>query len=333
MFIVTLVAMDLNGAKQSIYLYVWVMVGYYAFKGNVLSINIWMKYLIWINVGLMAIYSVFVDEEYLGYMRSGLSTRMSLIVGVTIMLIPKVILYFYTRQLLSEGNGVQTNTTVQRNTEVVDITPIKVLNKPLIVSNREASINLNEDEINIYYSQAFEEVEKSNVDKGLWARCFAESKGNENETKSTYIKFRADKLIADALATKKIELEKEKEIQFDNLKKNIGGNSPQVNFDIGMKIYNGYDNFQANPNEAFIFLYKAAIGGIPKAQFNLSLMYWKGDGVTQDKAEAYAWSRIAANNVSDAKDNVKFFSANMNASQIIESDRLAKKYVDLIESN
>lgn len=333
MFIVTLVAMDLNGAKQSIYLYVWIMVGYYAFKGNVLSINIWMKYLIWINVGLMAIYSVFVDEEYLGYMRSGLSTRMSLIVGVTIMLIPKVILYFYTRHLLSNENGVHTNTSENKTTEILNNQPIQVSKKTQIVSNIETSVDLNEDEKNIFYSKAFEEVEQSNVDKGLWARCFAESKGNENETKSAYIKFRAEKLIADALVTKQVELEVAKENQFENIKKNIGKNSPQVNFDVGMKIYNGYDNFQANPKESFIFLYKAAIGGIPKAQFNLSLMYWKGDGVTQDKAEAYAWSRIAANNVSDAKDNVKFFSANMNASQVIESDRLAKKYVDLIESN
>lgn len=57
---------------------------------------------------------------------------------------------------------------------------------------REAIV-VNEEQV---YSKIAQELESGLTDKGLWTRLFAESGGDDNQTKVLYIKRRADRLIA-----------------------------------------------------------------------------------------------------------------------------------------
>ena len=46
-----------------------------------------------------------------------------------------------------------------------------------------------------FYAQAFEEIETNQVDKGLWAKSFADQGGDENKAKTLYIKRRVALLV------------------------------------------------------------------------------------------------------------------------------------------
>jgi len=47
----------------------------------------------------------------------------------------------------------------------------------------------------VFYQQAYEEFENGQMDKGLWARLFAQSGGDENKAKAQYIKNRVQQLV------------------------------------------------------------------------------------------------------------------------------------------
>jgi hypothetical protein len=77
------------------------------------------------------------------------------------------------------------------------------------------------DEDTIYATVA-EELESGKTDKGLWTRLFAESEGDENRTKVSYIKRRVEKLIVakrarrEQFALEKVELQKQLAIDAKN---------------------------------------------------------------------------------------------------------------------
>ena len=54
---------------------------------------------------------------------------------------------------------------------------------------------LNED---TFYEAVSDEMENDQIQKGLWTKAFVESSGNENSTKSQYIRLRAQELLAAA---------------------------------------------------------------------------------------------------------------------------------------
>lgn len=64
------------------------------------------------------------------------------------------------------------------------------------------------DEARIYTDIAVE-LESGNIDKGLWIRLFAESGGDENQTKVLYIKRRSAQLIKEQLNLLEMDLLKE----------------------------------------------------------------------------------------------------------------------------
>ena len=71
-----------------------------------------------------------------------------------------------------------------------------------------------------------------------------------------------------------------------------------------------------------------AAQGKAEAQFNLGVMYKKGQGVPQDYAQAYMWVNLAAaQGVEDAvrmRDNLV---KKLTASQIEEGQRLAREWI------
>jgi|GEM_PF-3134404 len=116
MFFVTMVITSINGAKGSLYLYVWVMVGYYAYKARLSDIQMWMRYLIYFNVAVVLLVMIFMESDNLGYLKNG--GKSDLLVGVLVMLVPKILLFFYCKnQLETSTDGSNSSQKGQPNAD------------------------------------------------------------------------------------------------------------------------------------------------------------------------------------------------------------------------
>jgi uncharacterized protein len=83
--------------------------------------------------------------------------------------------------------------------------------------------------------------------------------------------------------------------------------------------------------EAVRWYRKAAEQGLANAQFNLGLMYAKGQGVPQDYAEAPMWLNLAASRTSGdvqqkSAETRDLVARMMTAQQIAEAQRLAREW-------
>jgi hypothetical protein len=104
MFFVTMVSTLINGQKSSIYYAVWFFVGVYGYKGNLESIRSSMKFLILLNLIVLVGVILFLHDDAYTYMyRDG--TKESIILGVLVMCIPKVFLYFYCDKEIKENES------------------------------------------------------------------------------------------------------------------------------------------------------------------------------------------------------------------------------------
>jgi hypothetical protein len=207
-----------------------------------------------------------------------------------------------------------------------------VNNKPLKSPSTASKLSPLPSE-DLYWEMALDELNNNKHNVALWARIFSEVDGDVNKTKARYLKFRVQELSAEAkniserkLLTNTVRILRESILNFDK-------NTAQENFNVGMSIYNGIEGFDADHFMAFKFIHNAALGGVKNAQFNLSLMYWKGDGVERDKAKAYAWTRLASSHIAEAKDNVQYFAKDMTSKQIFDSDDLVVLLQKLIAAN
>lgn len=74
-------------------------------------------------------------------------------------------------------------------------------------------------------------------------------------------------------------------------------------------------------------LKKAAEQGMAEAQHNLGLMYARGEGIPENRVQAYAWFSIAAAQGDDsARDNKEIVAKNMTSAEIAEAQKLSRKY-------
>jgi hypothetical protein len=153
MFFVTLIVTQINGAKTSIYYYVWIMVGYYAYKARLSDIQTMMKYFIYLNVAVLGLVVSFMDSDSLSYAAKG--GKSDLIIGVLIMLVPKVILFFYCKKQLKKSVG-----------------------------DSDSSI----------WEQVSTEMAKGKRVDSLWVRAFSESDGEINKANARYIKLRVNQI-------------------------------------------------------------------------------------------------------------------------------------------
>ena len=70
--------------------------------------------------------------------------------------------------------------------------------------------------------------------------------------------------------------------------------------------------------------FKAAEQGYDDTQNNLGIMYYKGEGVPQDDAEAYTWFAVAvANGHEHAKDNLAMVKSRLNQDQLAVAQQRA----------
>lgn len=64
----------------------------------------------------------------------------------------------------------------------------------------------------------------------------------------------------------------------------------------GCFYYRGYDVFEQDPKKGLEWIRKSAEQDFDLAQFTMAYLYFKGDGVPQDKTEARKWAEKAEKN-------------------------------------
>lgn len=236
MFFVTMINAGINGNKTSFYYWVWAMVGWYGYKGNLEQIRVLMKYLIWLNLGVLLLVFLFFEEQTVGYATRG-GDKQSMAFGVLIMLVPKIFVYMYCDKEVKESNAkkdveqinkVESNKTTKKE-ENIYIKSMseegrkKFQNQSYVAPKRiesmedayqrlstkiESKIELNvatsalkvTNPINedLCWEEALNEFDSEKRNKGMWARLYVENNGEEEKIKISYIKIRAEQLISEA---------------------------------------------------------------------------------------------------------------------------------------
>lgn len=103
-------------------------------------------------------------------------------------------------------------------------------------------------------------------------------------------------------------------------------------YDLGVISYFGKEGVPQNFREAIEFFKQAAYKGSHDAQFNLGMMYGKGEGVPQDNTEAYKWFSLAASaGNKEAENNRNVAASFLSQEQITKAQDEAKLIQEKIE--
>jgi len=108
------------------------------------------------------------------------------------------------------------------------------------------------------------------------------------------------------------------------------GGEARAQYDLGLM----YDKGQGVPQsdfEAMQWYERAAEQGEPRAQYNLGLMHFNGQGVAPDLVKAYYWISLSASHgdrlALDARD---YIGEKMSVEQIAEGKRLVHEYEEKV---
>lgn len=82
-------------------------------------------------------------------------------------------------------------------------------------------------------------------------------------------------------------------VSMQELKKDADSGNAEAQNNLGTMYFNG-EGVKQDYAEALKWFQKAAGQGIPNAQFNVGVMYYKGLGVKQDTQKALEWLQKAA---------------------------------------
>jgi hypothetical protein len=128
---------------------------------------------------------------------------MELVLGVVIMAIPKIILFYYCHFQLNKVLNIQNPNISSPTNSLKNLTHAMQTN---ITSQNTLPFTdkNNEEEI---YLQIYEELENKTFDKALWIRLFAETDGDENKTKVQYVRARFSILNSTKQQTSKVIVE------------------------------------------------------------------------------------------------------------------------------
>ncbi|MBD8049404.1 tetratricopeptide repeat protein [Limnohabitans radicicola] len=179
--------------------------------------------------------------------------------------------------------------------------------------------DLSNEEINLLYATALEEIESNRKDKGVWAKSLAQSEGDIKRAEAKYIEERFTALKSKAVNDKMLG---HNALAYRELEAKANKGDANSIYELANISYNGTYGKERKLEDAFKLMREAAYLGSAKAQHSLSSLYWKGEGVAANKIYAHAWAVIASTNVSDAKHNVTFFQKQMNMNEIYASDEL-----------
>lgn len=178
------------------------------------------------------------------------------------------------------------------------------------------------------FAEAMAEIEESRTVKGLWARCYAETGGDEQRTKVAYLSKRAEVLAAEF--NRRLFLEAQANRRSKELSTLMAGadsNDPSAIFKLGMLFRTQNELVQADEERALACITKAAFLWHAEAQNQLSMMYWNGDGVPQSKCDALAWCRCAGVNDATYWKRVTQWMTLIDSPEVTESDEIVASIV------
>ena len=97
-------------------------------------------------------------------------------------------------------------------------------------------------------------------------------------------------------------------------------------FQLAYAIYNGKGGAEQDTKEASRWYKRSAKLGNAKAQTNLGLMYYYGDGIAQNRIQAYLWWFMAAGQgEKQALDNLQSLSQSLTQDELTQGQALATK--------
>ena len=101
---------------------------------------------------------------------------------------------------------------------------------------------------------------------------------------------------------------------------------PRAQYDLGL-MYDRGDGVQQSDAKAMYWYERAAAQEEARAQYNLGLMYLNGQGISADPVKAYYWISLSANrgNVR-ARDARDYVAEQLSREQIAAADTLIKEY-------
>lgn len=226
MLFVTMISAQMTGTQNGFYYFVWMMVGYYGFKGNYVSLKQWMAIIIGLNVfGLCVLF--FVDDKDLLFISSG--GKWDLVAGVVIMLIPKVVLFYFSQAKIESYEDNERNLDSQMKNSTSKDFSTNSLQESLAQKNvnfsKEKVQTLKKDEVKKYqpeqmvkgvgmendhevWERVLNEYEGADRKKGLWAKLFVELDGDEKKIQIQYLKSRVEQLTQESTlaASGKLEI-------------------------------------------------------------------------------------------------------------------------------
>ena len=113
--------------------------------------------------------------------------------------------------------------------------------------------------------------------------------------------------------------------KFEETKAKAEQGDASAQFNLGL-MYDKGEGVLEDDKEAVKWFRKAAEQGYAIAQLNLGGMYYNGKGVLEDYATAYAWFNIAAANGGvNAREIKSLLAKEMTADQIAEGQKLSRE--------
>ena len=118
-------------------------------------------------------------------------------------------------KLKKENSTDSIDSNIKTGKKIVELKQAFQKTQSAVIENKDLEPDAeNEDHMveEEFYELAYEEIESGNLKKGLWAKAFSETEGDENKTKALYIKYRFEQIKE---SHKEID-EKEEEVEIDS---------------------------------------------------------------------------------------------------------------------
>ena len=119
------------------------------------------------------------------------------------------------KTLTKEYSTDRIDSNLKTGEKKVELKPALQKTQSVVKDNKDIEPDTEKEEHMIeeeFYELAYKEIESGNLKKGLWAKAFSETEGDENKTKALYIKYRFEQIKE---SHKEID-EKEEEVEIDS---------------------------------------------------------------------------------------------------------------------
>jgi hypothetical protein len=196
MLFVTAISGSITGSKASIYYAVWVIICYYGITGNFKKVKSILGFFIGLNFIAIAVVLSFSTTELVQTV-IGENNLLYFVVGILIMQIPKILLYYSVAKSI-EVDELSYMTTVTPRSGLQYVHPLITQNQgngieSISGESIEVKVEIDEEKL---WKQVYEEYEdKNSRRKGLWVKLYVEMNGETDKIKLAYLKERFNQML------------------------------------------------------------------------------------------------------------------------------------------